>query len=1097
MACVQMCERGKRIVSRSGLPWHARTLVVGVLCMVATIIGVVAIPSLMVSRSASAGSPALVCTDPMGGGMDDKGEWHSPLLHYVDSDVPNRVVTLEEALGNTTGFVTYHGEGEAKDHHFVAPKGDPDWKQDKSTTAAQDQAAFKSASSKLGAVRGFGACTVDGIIATLANINMDLANAITALSQFFASQAFNPNLVCSDENTGDCMDLVRIIAGSDNHGGLISSFGESIYFPMLALFAVFMGARFIRHMVRFQVRRMLHELLWFCTIMAIGVIVVLKPTMVVHGTTNAVNVLNACVVGSASGVNCFDGGKSGKIDYSEGTSTKVCYAEAVDGGIGENMELATNSISCQIWKAFIIEPESQAQFGTSFESLDTFDKHNSELLKAVQAAGYKPEDFCVNLGTDKSLDDQKDGTLNLNQGDHKVCNLMAYQMYVRAKALSDKDPGFIDDNSKPDFRWYRLIATTANSSMWNSWAPSMTNSMTKLAMSQLAIVTTILGSILIIVMSLTAIMYMMGAVVLLAFLPFFLLAGLDNGRGRRLLFGWLEKFLSALGKYILAGLFVIITTAFLGGILGSSSSVPLNFLLVIIVTAALWMYRKELLDLFGRVNMGGQQVSNALQDRVRNRGRSMRRGAMALAGAGVAGRMSPDGPGFFKGVKEAARSRTIAHGGIAGAIAQGRRNAHTNRRFVADRAHDLVRRAKDKASRIKVTVRRVKSARRREIDRINNVLSSLYKNMGKNKKNLGAIDQDRDMTAKNLEELAGVQKAVYDKTLQDLSKAHKRRARRDGATDESRRMDAEYEKYKSLMGQKRALDLTVKQKIAMGASEKELSDLLRQKKAMDKKVNDQYQSLDKRDFIDRERQFKGFLVNNGMNKKLVDLYDSECQEMKQLTGERKRVADKMAMDEQDIRRLESDKTRHGDVIRQADAAERQADADLQGLNRFSDTLDEVRNKRSNKQQIHKKDYQKIVDAAQSTGAESILHRYGGGLEDLENDRESVANSDPYGADEWGEPVECDESLSRIHRRAQHDQWTPQHRSRHKVEIPHPEEMWRHSTPSPESTLDQEGPAPQPQHSRPNPVQPRGPKILPHRPPRPWGGRSADRDHHER
>ena len=58
------------------------------------------------------------------------------------------------------------------------------------------------------------------------------------------------------------------------------------------------------------------------------------------------------------------------IDITKNTSDNVCKSSASGLSIDEEMAMSINGLSCIIWKAFVLEPYAQAEFGTSFEALD-------------------------------------------------------------------------------------------------------------------------------------------------------------------------------------------------------------------------------------------------------------------------------------------------------------------------------------------------------------------------------------------------------------------------------------------------------------------------------------------------------------------------------------------------------------------------------------------------------------------------------------------------------------------------------------------------------------------------------------------------------
>src|SRR5690606_36295454 len=124
-----------------------------------------------------------------------------------------------------------------------------------------------------------------------------------------------------------------------------------------------------------------------------------------------------------------------------------------------------------------------------------------------------------------------------------------------------------------DPRWYNIAVVAANDSgMWNQWGSSSSGGMHKTGIALLALFTSGLGGFILIVVSIFALIYYFSSVLLMAFAPIFLLLGVHPGRGKKLLFGWLEKVISNVVKYIISAVFLIVAIALYGAILGNSNN---------------------------------------------------------------------------------------------------------------------------------------------------------------------------------------------------------------------------------------------------------------------------------------------------------------------------------------------------------------------------------------------------------------------------------------------------------------------------------------------------------------------------------------------
>lgn len=593
------------------------------------------------STLAEAGSPAWFCSDEFGRGMDSKSGWEDSLGIQVYPEKGSRELTLQEALGKGISFVSYAGEGEAKEKDFTRPKETP--KPPKTVLAGSEtkfDEAFKKNKGKLEAERYAWSCISAIFVPSTASFILTTASTVTKIAQFTAVMVFNGNLVCPEPGEGGmCLDLLGIIGGTGGEGeGIVGVLTSSIYYPLLVIAVAITGLWVLkRGIIDRKVREALFGAIWLCVSVILGLALLLNPLLITKAPIAINNVVTSCVIGAFNGNNCFDSGSGNSIEYEDGESTseKVCRSSSDQANIDEQMTFTTSSITCSIWKAFILEPYAQGTFGTSFNNLDV--KSNPELNKLLKDEKLEPNMFCVNLGTKKSLEEQSGKYLQLDSKKNKVCNLLAYQMYLKTKATTTGDQNVTD----VDYKWYRVImAAVADDGLWGNWTNDIATGFNKLSVSFIALFASGLGTFIIFITSLFALVYYLSAVILMAFAPLFFLLAVHPGRGKSMFMGWLEKVISNVLKYLASAVFLIVTISIYGGILANIDNIGLTLLFIIIITMALFMYRSELIDLLGRANMGGEKLSSRLTDRMRDSGKSALKfaGSTAVAGAGgVAG----------------------------------------------------------------------------------------------------------------------------------------------------------------------------------------------------------------------------------------------------------------------------------------------------------------------------------------------------------------------------------------------------------------------------------------------------------------------------
>lgn len=641
------------------------------------------------SNKANAGAIGLFCTSDLGLGMDDKSDWSQFLRVYPLPNEKNRVWTLQEAFGSGLAFTNYEGEG-GKDKDLIIEKSP------ENTTKPGN---YDAVAEKLEGIRGIPSCFTAGGLNYVSNAAMGLANVQSNIVQAFVVFAFDSNIICADpaNPSGVCLNLLKVIGGTGGtDGGLIGILTSSIYMPLLVIAVTITGFWVgYKGIVQRKLREAMFGAIWVCLSVIFGLALLLNPTLLAKAPMAVSNAVATCVIGSFSGQNCMDNstGSGSLVNDSFSTSSDtICRSIAPGASLDSQMSMTVNSLSCSIWKAFVLEPYAQGSFGTSFGNLDTI--ADTPTKKVIEKAGLDPNTFCVNLGSSDSLASFSGKRAVFDRESGKVCNLLAYQMFLKTNASTTGSVTPAADSIDP--RWYNVIVTAANDEgLWAQWAPSSTNAMHKISTGILAGFTGLVGGVVLVAIAFFALVYYLTSVILMAFAPLFFLMGVHPGRGKKILMGWLEKVVSNVLKYLASALFLIVSIAFYAAILGAATSPALTFLFVIIMSGALFMYRKEVIDLVGKVSMGGEQLSNSFSDKLKERAAGV--GGLAMAGVGSGVGAAIAGGRVSSGIK-AGIQRDLQRGGankifgktggdlVSNATRQFARNTVDNERDVKDEA---------------------------------------------------------------------------------------------------------------------------------------------------------------------------------------------------------------------------------------------------------------------------------------------------------------------------------------------------------------------------------------------------------------------------
>lgn len=567
-------------------------------------------------------------------------------------DATGRTWTLEEAYGKSTSFVNYYGETGENPTMLVFDT--TDLKGRSFGVSDEVYKALEANKGKLENERTLSACTLDNIPLFIASFLYMIASAIMNLVSIFVTFAFDSSFICKDATQKNCVDFVGIIGGKPNSssGGIIGALTSNIYLPLAAI-AITIAAFTILYQAFFkrQFRQAFGYLAWIILAFILGLMALFNPNLLAKFPMTAANSIAGCVIGAFNGESCLTSSSTNaKIDIAdsqnlENTSGAACSSNA-EGNLAASdiLSMAINGMSCSIWKSFILQSQTAAEFGVPFEELDV----TSETVKPMlDKAGLDGNMFCVGRYTKESFSQvqsdrkQNDAPLTFSDKGTKVCNLAAYQKYLQTNAISTNLGDTKEKIRAPrDARWYNLIAVLVqNDDIWNTWNPDLAGGISRVLGGFTAIVSAIAGGIVLVTISVYAMVYYISAVLLMALAPLFLLFALQPTKGKKMFLGWVEQIVSSLLKYLASAFFLIISLAFYSAVFGGLTNPFVTLIFIIILSIALFMYRKEIVDMIGRVNMGGEQFSNKFA----NMGQGVKkvgRGAKNAIGSGIGAAVS-------------------------------------------------------------------------------------------------------------------------------------------------------------------------------------------------------------------------------------------------------------------------------------------------------------------------------------------------------------------------------------------------------------------------------------------------------------------------
>lgn len=608
---------------------------------------------------------AMFCQPPsqsLGFNMENPRGWRTGASTYPLDNVSTRTLNAQEVVGNGARFVNFYGFGAPTGTLIFIPEdeGLPQESGEASEDnkdAALDTGVIERVNGisgnnlavgdwfeKTNGSRSGTQCAFGSVGTLAANGVLGLTTILTQIMGGISSFAFTPTIICdsSSSSTAPCVDLVGIIGGGNGNstGGIIGNLTNSIYFPLLVIVGLLVAVWIIINgLVKRQFRETLTGALWCVVVMVAGVAMLVNPQMLAKAPMAVGNTIAQCVIGTFTGSAGCGNSSASAPDVGE-----LCAADTSGSGINK-APLTMANLNCKLWEAFVLQPYAQGSFGLPLEQLYVGSGHsNTEASKIVEKAGLDPNNFCISLKPNGAPSQYANGTLKVSGGS-SICNVALYQMLLQVDV---QNGSAIDKPNNIDSRWLQLAAFAASDGgTYNAWAPSDFH-IGQVALAGLGLIAAACASLVIVVTSAFALAFFFISIILMAFAPFFLLAGVHPGRGKQIMLGWLGQVLSNLMKFIASAIFLVITVAIYSSVLSSVSNLGAMLIFVIILTVALLMYRREIVDMLGIIDLGGEKLSNKFGEKVMDRAKNTGKTAMAVGAGVTAGALSNGSINPFK-----------------------------------------------------------------------------------------------------------------------------------------------------------------------------------------------------------------------------------------------------------------------------------------------------------------------------------------------------------------------------------------------------------------------------------------------------------------
>lgn len=548
-------------------------------------------PTITKTETAHAGAMGIFGgAQSLGYGMNNTAGWEGSFNVIQLPNKEGRIFTLKEAVGSTLEFVNYEGEGDGDDWTVSA---DPDRMTGAPKTINKD-------SEKLKGLRSVHTILSGGIL----NLMADGMNGLTGMFYDFAQNilliAYSPSTICSDAKDTNCvLNLPKITGGDGEHEkGVIGKLYHNFYIPLVfittvaALVWAFKQV-FVNHAVREGITAVLHVI----ATLVVGTALMLNAGLMASLPLKAMQTIG----GYALSLSSSSGDENTGADKQTGNTSEasaMCKSTANDISASDQLVLSVNSMTCTIWRAVRLDPYARAQFGRPFAKLDVKDP---TIAEAIKKAEVDPDTFCVPLKVAGKPEDYRNKTLKLESGSHKVCNLAAYQLYLKTNAQ-------IDDNARTkdhgiDQNWYKLIAVLqADDNLWNTWTYSWGSGFNRFFVTTIAMITFVPIGVILIIFSFMVIAQMFIVSVMMIFLPLIMLAWLIKGWGSRVAKKYFWFLLGCVASYIMYSVTLAVSVIILSAVIDTIDEMLLVSVFNFLLGFALWKNRAAILSMISNAN---------------------------------------------------------------------------------------------------------------------------------------------------------------------------------------------------------------------------------------------------------------------------------------------------------------------------------------------------------------------------------------------------------------------------------------------------------------------------------------------------------------
>lgn len=596
-------------------------------------------------------------------------------------DVTNRKFTGVELFGQSVNYSVVNGD-----------RNDNDWLRANRTSVIDIlQAESNPNQEAIDRVKATGqslACVTGGALTSIQSTFLGITKFFAKVTADVVQTFFDNTLICDGSGSHCYIDLLKISAGTENgNGGIMGQLSRGVFMPLTVMAFVFTALWLLYTALwKGELRKGLGGLVWAIGSFIVGIFIMIAPIQVAKIPQTGVNMISTCVFNTLTGGTCLDTGTHTQEQQKDQFCTS--YGNTTDSN---NLnQMAINTLSCNIIKSIAIDRWAEQQFGRTFNELYTMNAPEGYAVIPPENLAGKPEDYCVNMFSNKSAADmiQENVTggksiFSNGNGNAKVCNIAAAYLanatigdFGQTSALTQeyeaKDSRIVTGQS------YVMATLAKNEDMWNAMVGNNRD-----FIGLFAVLSSIITAAIFLPISLSGLAFKFISMITIILAPVFILFSIHPGKGKKIFLGWLQGFLSALMKYFAVGLLLVVMVNIYGSVFANLNGMML--LIVSMVLALVFLsYRKDIVELLGKIDLGGTQLSNALGDRLDKIKEKAKDYSTATLAGGAAGIVT--GQGFAHGAVEGFTMQASRGSGLIASGVRTTRRLNNEANSIIDRA---------------------------------------------------------------------------------------------------------------------------------------------------------------------------------------------------------------------------------------------------------------------------------------------------------------------------------------------------------------------------------------------------------------------------